>query len=188
MKSFSVASLMAASSLINLGDVHGQTTSYNANIQYFIADLGPTSPCHPLYDRGYTWVTTSNDQEADTVLNGLVAAGFNGIRLPMWPESDQVRGPDPSNESQDITRSFCDDINKNWVKRIKTAVDASYKDFFIYFSPALDNRALQTDLSESKYADWVLSYTDEAYSPDFLSPFSANDSTLRFQTISSGSL
>ena len=61
----------------------------------------------------------------------------------MWPDSDQVQGPDPSNESRDISRSFCDQLNKDWVAKIKGAAsDATYKDFVIYFSPALDNRAL----------------------------------------------
>jgi len=61
----------------------------------------------------------------------------------MWPDSDQVNGPDPSNESRDISRSFCDQLNKDWVERIKTApTDAVYKNFVIYYSPALDNRAL----------------------------------------------
>ena len=156
---------------------------------YFIADLGPTMPCHPLYDRGYTWITTTNDQETESILNALVIAGFNGIRLPMWPESDQVLGPDPSNESRDINRSFCDQLNKDWVKKIKSAgSDASYKDFFIYFSPALDNRALQTGLDQNRYASWVLSYTSSDYSPDFLSPFSSNDTTLRNQRFSDTSL
>ena len=58
----------------------------------------------------------------------------------------------------------------------------------IYFSPALDNRAHQTELDEIQYADWVLSYTSDEYSPDFLSPFSSNDTTLRSQTIPDYSL
>ena len=78
-------------------------------------------------------------------MNGLFNAGFNGIRLPMWPEDsdeNQIKGPNPANESIEIGRSFCDQLNKDWVKRIKTAVDSDYKDFVIYFSPGLDNRAL----------------------------------------------
>lgn len=58
MKSFYATSIMATSALILEAKAQ---VSYNANMQYFIADLGPTSPCHPLYDRGYTWVTTSNN-------------------------------------------------------------------------------------------------------------------------------
>ena len=76
-------------------------------------------------------------------MEGLVTAGFNGIRLPMWPESDQVLGPDPSNEARDIGRAKCDELSTDWVKKIRSASsDSSYKDFYIYFSPALDNRAL----------------------------------------------
>ena len=96
MLSFAVPCLLSAASL--LVTQANAETKYNAKMQYFIADLGPTSPCHPLYDRAYTWITTSNDQEVDSILEGLVKAGFNGIRLPMWPESDQINGPDPSNE------------------------------------------------------------------------------------------
>ena len=81
-------------------------------------------------------------------------------------------------------------MNKNWVDSIKNPKDpeASYKDFHIYYSPALDNRALQTDLSISEYAEWVVSYTGEGYSPDFISPFSSNHSTLQHQTIDDTSL
>jgi len=93
--------------------------SYNGKIQYFIADIGTTSPCHPKYERSYTWVDTSNIDSMDYVLDGLVRAGFNGIRLPMWPEDARVRGPDPSNEGRDISRTFCESINENWVKRIR---------------------------------------------------------------------
>ena len=57
-------------------------------MQYFIADLGPTSPCHPLYERSYTWIDTADNEAVDRVLQSLFDAGFNGIRLPMWPESD----------------------------------------------------------------------------------------------------
>ena len=30
-----------------------------------------------------------------TVLDTLAAVGFNGVRLPMFPESDEVKGPNP---------------------------------------------------------------------------------------------
>ena len=117
-----------------------QTTpvTYNGNIQYFIADIATTSPCHPLYDRAYTWVDTNSPDAIDRVLNALFDAGFNGIRLPMWPEDERIRGPDPENELEDISREFCDKLNKDWVQRIRSAPDtAVYKDFTIYFSPAL---------------------------------------------------
>ena len=68
----------------------------------------------------------------DAILNGLATAGFNGVRLPMWPESASVRGPDPDNETRDIGRDFCDSLNKIWVTRILTAPDdALYRGFTI---------------------------------------------------------
>ena len=73
---------------------------YNGNIKYFIADLGPTSPCHPLYERSYTFVDTTDNDALDNVLTGLFEAGFNGIRLPMWPDDEAVKGPDPTNEAR----------------------------------------------------------------------------------------
>ena len=43
-------------------------------------------------------------------------------------------------------------------------------------------------MDQNQYANWVLSYTDDVYSPNFLSPFSSNDSTLRYQTLGTTSL
>lgn len=120
-----------------------QTTpsKYNGSIKYFIADIATSSPCHPKYERSYTWVDTSNTNSMDLVLDGLVRAGFNGIRLPMWPDDIRVRGPDPANEAKDIGKTFCDSLTDAWVKRIKSATkEQLYKDFHIYFSPGLDNK------------------------------------------------
>ena len=115
--------------------------TYNGKIQYFIADIATTSPCHPKYERSFTWIDTSDGDSMDFVLNGLVDAGFNAIRLPMWPESDKLLGPDPTNELRDITRDFCEGITEDWVERIRTATeDSRYKDLLIYMSPGLDNR------------------------------------------------
>ena len=153
--------------------------SYNGSIQYFIADLGATFPCHPLYERSFTWVDTTSNDSIDYILNALVRAGFNGIRLPMWPENEQIRGPDPTNESRDISREFCDSLSEAWVSRIKTATDdATYKGFYIHFSPALPNRVFQEELTKEEYVAWVLSYTNPKYSPKFISPFSSNESDL----------
>ena len=119
---------------------------YNGNIQYFIADFGPTSPCHPLFERSFTWVDTGEEEVIDRVLSSIVYAGFNGIRFPMWPEG--VAGPDPSNTLSDINKEFCDDQTKIWIKRIKSALeDSVYKDLFIYMSPGLDNKTFQGDLT-----------------------------------------
>lgn len=125
----------------------------------------------------------------DRVLSALATAGFNGVRLPMWPgDNDQVRGPDPLNEARDIGREFCDSLNKDWVSRISSApADSPYFGFTIYVSPAFDNKRFQETLTQEEYVKWVLSYTTSTYSPDFISPFSGNDSTLRHEKISDAS-
>ena len=49
-----------------------QAVSYNGNIEYFIADIATTYPCHPMYDRAYTWIDTSINDDLDKILEGLV--------------------------------------------------------------------------------------------------------------------
>lgn len=70
---------------------------YNGSIKYFIADLGATSPCHGLYERGFTWVETGELDVLDNVLEAIMVAGFNGVRFPMWPDDERLTGPDPGN-------------------------------------------------------------------------------------------
>ena len=103
--------MTTASVLISVTAVN---TVYNGDIRYFLADLGPTYPCHPLYERDMTWID-SNTAGASIkyVLEGLSEAGFNGVRLPMWAESDQVNGPDPFNPAVDIDHEYCTDLTKN---------------------------------------------------------------------------
>ena len=50
-----------------------QATTYNGKIQYFIADISTTSPCHPKYERSYTWVNTDNNDSLtrQEIENGL---------------------------------------------------------------------------------------------------------------------
>lgn len=88
-----------SSALVALA-IAGQTqaqvdVSYNSKMLYFLGDLGPTFPCHPLYERSYTWISSDSDLMVEQILNGLVKAGFNGVRLPMWPDGDLVTGPNP---------------------------------------------------------------------------------------------
>ena len=68
--------------------------SYNGDLKYFIADLGPSFPCHPLYSRTDTWFFADDADEGflgiRTILDSLAKVGFNAIRLPMWPEADAV--------------------------------------------------------------------------------------------------
>lgn len=54
---------------------------------------------------------------------------------------------------------------------------------YIYFSPAYDSRLYQEDLDEDQYVEWLTKFFDDAYSPDYLSPFSANNSILKHETI-----
>lgn len=54
------------------------------------------------------------------MLNGLSKAGFNAIRLPMWPESSEVWGPDPTAGSDKrMPWNFCDWLSKNVIKALK---------------------------------------------------------------------
>ena len=109
-------------SLAIVGQTQAQVSvDYNGDMLYFLGDLGPTFPCHPLYERTYTWISSDNDISVETVLNGLVRAGFNGVRLPMWPDSDLVTGPNPYREEQDIGADYCDELTRNVVKVIKDA-------------------------------------------------------------------
>ena len=73
-------------------------------IEYFIADLAPGYPCHPQYEASKTWFEGDTEIGVQNLLTGLAEAGFNGIRLPMWPESDLVRGRDPYDDDFEFTR------------------------------------------------------------------------------------
>ena len=125
-----------------------QAVEYNGTIQYFIADLGPTSPCHHLYEQSYTWVDLYDVELLDRTLNSIVDAGFNGLRFPMWPNDDRVTGQDPEDFTKPVDKYFCDLMVKNVIKRIKTAPeDSKYKDLYIYLSPGLENRTYQEALT-----------------------------------------
>ena len=87
-----------------LGGAYGQTVfEYNESMKYLFADLAPSFPCHFLYEYKTTYFNMSTDESnwnsIAVVLAGLKASGFNGIRLPMFPESDQVSGEDPDTGS-----------------------------------------------------------------------------------------
>ena len=73
---------------------------YNGYIEHFIADIGPGYPCSPYYEFASTWFKGDTDEGIRTILRAVVEAGFNGIRLPMWPENDLVRGQDPNDEER----------------------------------------------------------------------------------------
>ena len=80
-------------------------------------------------------------------------------------------------------------MSKNWVERIKNPPsDSTFGNLFLYYSPGLDNRIFQEELKPKEYAEWVMSYTSDSYSPDFISPFSANESQLRISKIPSSAV
>ena len=70
------------------------------------------------------------------------------------------------------------------MKVIKDAnTSDSFYGMYIYFSPAFDSRLYQEDLDEDQYVEWLSKFLDATYSPDYLSPFSANASILKHQVI-----
>lgn len=86
---------------------------YNGKLQMYIADLGATFPCHPLFDSDQTWFNQDNPKDDNKairdVLNGLAKAGFNAIRLPMWPYSDEVSGQVFSSQIGSTSSNFTRD-------------------------------------------------------------------------------
>ena len=153
-------------------------------MRFFFADLGATYPCHPLYERAYTWIGADDSNPRTSpvryVLEGLAKAGFNGIRVPMWPDSPRVEVHNPNGGLVDIDHEYCNKLTANIINVIKGAEDdAPYKDFYIYMSPGYDNMLYQEELTPEEYVAWVRK-NFEALDPrpQFVSPFSANVSPL----------
>ena len=145
-------------------------------MRFFIADLAATYPCSPLYERGYTYIGSdvAGSPQVKDVLEGLVSAGFNAIRLPIWP--DEPREED--HNSFNVDHDYCNDLTTNIVDIVKNAGrEDSYKDMFIHIAPGYDNRLYQEDLVGEEYADWVVRHYMKIR-PSFVSPFSANVSPL----------
>ena len=66
------------------------------------------------------------------MLEGLAEAGFNGIRLPMWPDSPRVQGHNPNNGEVLIDHAYCSELTTNILNVIRQAdKNAPYKDFYI---------------------------------------------------------
>lgn len=72
-----------------------------------------------MYEASKTWFEADTEIGVRNLLVGLAENGFNGIRLPIWPESDLVRGQDPYNNEGVYTRDQCDDLSKNIVKVLR---------------------------------------------------------------------
>ena len=162
---------------------------YNQRIVYFFGDLGPTIPCHPLYEREYTWTSADDDSGVRSILNGLINAGFNGVRLPMFPDGDAVTGENPYRPSQTVNGTYCNSLVENIANNIINASDSdAFKGMYIYLSPAYDSRLYQEDLKEQEYKDWLMQFISDKYKPDFLSPFSAAQSILELQAIPAESI
>lgn len=79
-----------------------QKPLYNGELKHYIADLTAAFPCSPYFDSDITWFEADRDDNAyrgiRNVLNGLSDVGFNAIRLPMWPDSEEVFGEVRSSE------------------------------------------------------------------------------------------
>ena len=135
-----------------------------------------------MYERDYTWIESDREQSVKYVLEGLVKAGFNGVRLPMWPESDEVNGPNPYNPAINVDHSYCSELTTKIVDVIKNSKKSDpWDDFYIYLSPGYDNMLFQEDLSAEDYAAWVQKHF--VLEPTFLSAFSANASPLELGEI-----
>ena len=177
-----ILTLVAASILVSVTAI--VKTKYNGDMRFFFADLGPTYPCHPLYERDFTWIGADEENPKVSsvrfVLEGLAEAGFNGIRLPMWPDSPREFFHNPNNGLIEINHQYCSNLTVNIVNVIRNATDDDvYKDFYIYMSPGYDNMLYQEDLTPEEYVMWVrrnFNATDPK--PQFVSPFSANVSPL----------
>lgn len=168
-------------------------------MQHYIADLGPTYPCHPMFDSDQTWFSQDDDKDdwksIRNVLDGLSEAGFNAIRLPMWPVSDEIGGRVFTQQigasSQNFTRDECNQLSTNILSVLRnhtlakpdedntTYYDDNFYYFKVYWSPAYEARQYQESMKELEYASWVLDHVFESdIEIDFMSPFSGNPSTM----------
>jgi hypothetical protein len=100
-------SLLTAAAAATVANAQGGRIAppdYNGYIENYIADLAPGYPCHPLYENSKTWFDGDTSEGIRNILEGLALGGFNGIRLPMWPDSNLVRGADPRDDSEIYSR------------------------------------------------------------------------------------
>ena len=98
--------MLIAAAFATVANAQGKVAppDYNGYIENYIADLAPGYPCHPLYENTVTWFDGDTTEGVRNILVGLAEAGFNGIRLPMWPDSDLVRGADPRDSGSIYSR------------------------------------------------------------------------------------
>ena len=90
------------------------------------------------------------------MLNGLSDVGFNAIKLPLWPYSDQIKGrvltASIGGQTERWDRDRCDKISKTILQVLRNHTlsqpnedDTSYFDdkyhyFKVYWAPAFDAR------------------------------------------------
>jgi len=108
---------------------------------------------------------TDNYKAIRDVLDGLSEAGFNGIRLPMWPVNDEIKGSVTpfalsGDETKNFTRDMCNDLSVTILEVLKTHelsqpnednttyFDDDFHYFKVYWSPAYDGRQYQEGLTE----------------------------------------
>ncbi len=86
----------------------------------------------------------------------MATAGFNGIRLPLWPYSDEVKGDFLTAESVSVlkkfTRNDCNELSVTILKVLRNHTlskpeennssyfDDNYNFFKVYWSPAFEGR------------------------------------------------
>ena len=144
-----------------------------------------------LYEYGMTWfnmsINESNWNAIATILNALSTAGFNGVRLPMFPESERVQGENPElgSSGDAVGWKECNQYAINIAQRIVSArsdVD-NFFGFKIYYAPAYDNKLYQETLDSDQYSKWVTKFLGKEYGAHFISPFSANNSVLEIDVL-----
>ena len=98
------------------------------------------------------------------MLDGLSKAGFNSIRLPLWPRSEEVKGVVTSLDINPVkelySRDRCNNISNLILATMKNHTlskpsedetsyfDDNYHYFKVYWSPAFDGLQYQESLSE----------------------------------------
>lgn len=108
------------------------------------------------------------------MLNGLSDVGFNAIKLPLFPISDDIKGElELSNiggSTEPWTRNQCNDISKTIVDVLKNHTlsrpdqdntsyfDDKYHYFKVYWAPMFDARQYQSKMTEFEYATWILDF------------------------------
>jgi hypothetical protein len=152
--------LLTAVFYVRTNAVRKDPPKYNGGLKYYVADLTSAYPCSPHFDTTITWFAP-NDVDAAyrrirQVLDGLSDVGFNAIKLPLFPYSDEVSGRVVtsfiSGTTEKWTRNDCHDISKailavmgNHTLSRPNDNDVDYYDdkywyFKIYWAPAFDGR------------------------------------------------